>query len=158
MMKYQFCEIEFGSPEYDESIALRHSVLRKPLGLEFDEADLAKEYDSFHLALFDENSNMVACLILKTLTENSVKMRQVAVDATQQSKGIGSHLVTFAEQFAIGKGYTKMELNARDTACNFYKNLNYQIEGDMFTEVGIPHFYMWKKLSKVLIAITYPSF
>ena len=45
-MKYIKTYIEFGTPEYDESVRLRDLVLRKPLGLEFNPEDLALEYDS----------------------------------------------------------------------------------------------------------------
>ena len=145
-MNYSIQEIEFGSPEYDESVSLRYDVLRKPLGFDFTEEQLASEYDTFHLGCCDESGKLVGILLLTPKSEDVIKMRQVAVNADLQNKGIGKLLVDFAEQFSIHKGYTKMELNARDVAKPFYLKQDYTIEGEMFKEVGIPHYYMWKKL------------
>ncbi len=132
-------EIEFGSPEQIESINLRYKVLREPLGLNFDENDLAKEYQDFHIAAYS-NGEIVGVLLLKP-TENSaiIKMRQVAVANDWQGKGIGKSMVLFAEKFAFEKGYKKMELHAREAAVPFYLSLGYFIKGDTFYEVGIPH-------------------
>jgi predicted GNAT family N-acyltransferase len=138
--------VEFGTPEYDETIALRTEILRKPLGMEFTEEQLSREYEDHHLALLDHDSSIIACLILSIKNETTLKMRQVAVRQNAQGQGIGKKLVSFAETFAIHKGYSKIELNARDIAVDFYLALDYKVEGDTFVEVGIPHSFMWKKI------------
>ena len=137
--------IEFGTPEYDEAVSLRYEVLRKPLGLEFTEEQLSKEYEDVHIACFDEMERMAGILILTSIGED-VKMRQVAVRPDVQNRGIGKQMVVYAEHWAKHKGYKKMILNARETASHFYLNLGYKIEGDKLEEVGIPHFFMWKEL------------
>lgn len=145
-MNYSIEEIEFASPEYDESVSLRYDVLRKPLGLDFTEEQLASEYDSIHLACYDEQRRLLGILLLTPKSDTEIKMRQVAVHADHQNKGIGKIMVDFAEQLAIYKGYDKMVLNARDVAKPFYEKLSYNIEGDEFVEVGIPHYFMWKAI------------
>lgn len=132
-------EIAFGSAEQKESVELRYIVLREPLGLQFDENDLAKEYEDFHIAAYFHDE-LVGILLLKP-TENKdiIKMRQVAVADAWQGKGIGKAMVLFAEKFAFEKGYKKMELHARESAVPFYLSLGYFIKGDTFYEVGIPH-------------------
>ena len=141
----QFVEVEFMTPLYDLTVALRDKLLRKPLGLAFAVQDLEKEYADHHLALIDKG-NVVACLVLSPKGEGQVKMRQVAVDNELQSRGLGSLLVKESEQFCIDRKYTSIVLNARATALTFYKKLNYQVDGDLFTEVGIDHYKMFKKL------------
>ncbi len=140
-------EIEFATPEYDETVALRYKILRLPLNLEFLAEDLAKEYTDIHLAAYDEAWILRGCLVLTPKSKKVMKMRQVAVDTDVQSKGIGRVLVEKSEQLARSKGYELMELNARDVAVPFYQKLNYQVEGDMFVEVDINHFRMVKKLT-----------
>ena len=76
----------------------------------------------------------------------SIKMRQVAVAEQYQSKGLGSILVKESEIFCNEKGFTKIVLNARDTAIKFYKRLDYIQEGEPFTEVGIAHLKMYKAI------------
>jgi predicted GNAT family N-acyltransferase len=73
-------------------------------------------------------------------------MRQVAVDTDCQQSGIGKLLVFFSEQYAKNNGFHTIELHARDAAKDFYLKQNYIVEGDVFTEVGIPHYKMKKKL------------
>ncbi len=138
--------VEYGSPEYDETLLLRTEILRKPLGLTFTEEQLSKEYDDIHLAITDNASGIIACLILTPKNDSTVKMRQVAVAQDLQGKGVGKNLVAFAEEVAKYRGYAKIELNARDTAVPFYLAMDYSIEGSPFVEVGIAHSFMWKKI------------
>tara|TARA_B100001057_G_C22017116_1_gene632080 strand:- start:39 stop:464 length:426 start_codon:yes stop_codon:yes gene_type:complete len=137
--------VEHGSREYEETVALRDEVLRKPLGLSYDPAELAREKDSFHLAL-REGTELVTCLVLKPLDERCIKMRQLAVGEIAQGKGFGRQLVNYAHSFAKDRGYAEIVLHARETARGFYEKLGYEAEGDSFTEVGLPHFAMRKKL------------
>ena len=139
-------KVDFATPEYDETIRLRYKILREPLGLDFTEEQLAVEYSDIHLAAYDESWILRGCLVLTPKNEKVLKMRQVAVDTDVQRKGVGQLLVKASEILALNEGFVKIELSARDTAMPFYQKLNYQIEGDMFEEIGIPHFKMVKKL------------
>jgi len=137
--------IEHDSGEYEEAVALRDEVLRKPLGLSYDPTELAGEKDSFHFAL-REGTELVACLVLKPLNEHCIKMRQLAVRESYQGKGVGRELVNYAESFAKGRGNEEIVLHARETVRGFYEKLGYEAEGDSFIEVGLPHLAMRKKL------------
>jgi predicted GNAT family N-acyltransferase len=139
--------IDFGTPEFDEALKLRYDVLRKPLNLEFDPNDIATEYDSFHLACYDQTSSeLLGVLILKPVDESTLKMRQVAVAGEAQSRGVGTFMVRASEQFATHKNYKKISLHARLAAVNFYLKNGYIAEGDIFQEVGIDHQFMYKLL------------
>lgn len=143
--------IEFASPDFDAAIHLRDQVLRKPLNMVFSTDDIAKEYDSYHLACFSDAADIVGVLTLKPIDKKTLKMRQVAVNPKCQSQGIGSYLVKSAESMALGNGYNRLELNARETAVLFYEQLDYQKEGKKFEEVGIAHYRMTKKLSGITL-------
>lgn len=133
------------SEKYWQTVTLRDKVLRKPLALVFSEEELMQEKDSFHF-LCQVNDEVAACLILKPLNDK-VKMRQVAVASEWQGKKIGKQLVEFAENYAREKGFTEIELHARASAIAFYLKLSgYQVIGEMFEEVGLPHWAMRKKL------------
>lgn len=136
--------IEFATPEYDEAVALRHEVLRKPLGLEFLPEQLAAEWSDIHLAAFDTTGKMVAILLLTPVNDQEVKMRQVAVAMEQQGRGLGAALVAQSEEIARSMNFNKMTLHARETAVPFYLRLGYEKVGDLFEEVSIPHFKMIK--------------
>ena len=143
---YSFYLVEFGTPAYDETVRLRNDILRIPLGLEFYPKDLALEYNQYHLAGYQQNSDLVACLVLKLLPEETMKMRQVAVRKDVQNMGIGKLMVAASELVSRELGCKKMVLNARKTAVPFYKKLNYKTSGKEFLEIEIPHFKMVKNL------------
>jgi predicted GNAT family N-acyltransferase len=63
-----------------------------------------------------------------------------------QGVGIGMKLMEYAEEVAINHGCTSVILHARKTVMSWYESLNYEIIGDEFMEVGIPHYKMIKNL------------
>ncbi len=152
MSRQFYClEIIFGTPEFDEALNLRYNILRKPLNMEYEAEDIAKEFDSIHLGCYDNITNEIAgVLVLKPLDKHVLKMRQVAVDVTYQSKGVGTFLVSESEKLAKSLGYIKIELHARDTAIDFYLKSGYSSSGLVFKEVGIDHQFMSKNLDLFL--------
>ena len=140
-----FTQVHHGTKEYDQTVALRNEVLRMPLGLAFSEEELPEEKDSFHLASWSGDA-LMACLVLKPLTDTQLQMRQLAVRDDCRRKGAGRALVDYAESFALDHSYEEIVLHARETALGFYEKMGYKVEGDRFIEVTIPHFYIRKNL------------
>lgn len=135
----------YGSKKQVNSIVLRDLILRQPLGLQFSKEELSLESDQIHIVAV-EDDQIIGVLLLKSINEKEIKMRQVAVATNQQRKGVGVQMVRYAEYHARSKGYELVSLHARENAVPFYKSLNYSIEGKQFEEIGIPHFRMEKKL------------
>jgi predicted GNAT family N-acyltransferase len=133
------------SPAYALAVALRRDVLRKPLGLEFSEAQLAGEAGDFHLAALD-GTELVGCLLLSDRGAGRIQMRQVAVREDRQGQGLGAAMVRESEAEARRRGFTTMVLHARETAVPFYLKLGYAVVGEPFVEVTIPHRSMEKHL------------
>ena len=138
-------QIDHGSKEYQQMVALRREVLRKPLGLSFTADELAKEKDDILIAAFDDDE-MLACCLLTKMDNKCLRLRQMAVQDNLQGKGIGASMMNFAELVARDKGYQKLIMHARKTAVGFYEKLGYKSVGDEFIEVTIPHYVMEKKL------------
>ena len=126
-------------------VDLRNQILRKPLGLSFNDADLAREKDDILLGCFDE-SVLEGCCLLTTVAPKEARLRQMAVRSGLQGKGIGRALMQFAENVAYDYGYRKISMHARKTAIGFYEKLGYVVAGEEFLEVSIPHFFMEKTL------------
>lgn len=145
MTQIEIKELPFGSTIQKESIALRTRILRTPIGFKFSDKELAAECSEFHIAALIHNK-LVGILLLKPISKNEIKMRQVAIDTDMQNKGIGTRLIEFAENLAKSEGYQIMSLHARETAVPFYLKANYKIEGKSFIEVGLPHYQMTKIL------------
>lgn len=141
----EFKIIKYGSTEYIKMIELRTKILRTPLGLSFNEDFLARDKDDI-LLVCSEKEEIIACCILTTVDTETLQLRQMAVSDTYQKMGVGSDLIHFAEAIAKEKSVNTIILHARKVVADFYLRNGYKIEGDEFTEVNIPHYYMKKVL------------
>jgi GNAT superfamily N-acetyltransferase len=138
--------IDHGSAEYRQMVRLRDDVLRKPLGLRFDDAELEKEKNNLLIAAFEEDQMLGCCMLLEDSKPGVVKLRQMAVLNDLQGKGIGKALIQFAENLARDRGYKTLTMHARKNALGFYEKMGYRAVGDEFTEVTLPHYVMEKNL------------
>jgi predicted GNAT family N-acyltransferase len=137
--------IDHGTKEYQQMVHLRHEILRKPLGLTFDETELEKEKEDILIGAF-EDDRLLGCCLLSPMDTSTIRLRQMAVPNSMQGKGIGRALMIFAENIARDQGYRKLCMHARKTALGFYEKLGYAVSGEEFTEVTIPHYIMEKAL------------
>ncbi len=142
----EFKVIEHNSKDYWDTVHLRELVLRQPLGMRFSTEELELETHSYHIACYDENHKIIGTAMFVPLSSTKLKMRQVVVSQDWQGRGIGKELIEFAENFAQSKGYTLIEANVRQTAMGFYESMDYIKQGKEFTEVGIPHMKVEKRL------------
>jgi ribosomal protein S18 acetylase RimI-like enzyme len=141
--------IDHGSKEYHLMVQLRNDILRRPLGLTFTPEELEKEKEEILIAAFEEEKILGCCMLIKQ-EPGTVRLRQMAVLNNLQGKGIGRALMQFAENIARDRGFQRITMHARKTASGFYEKLGYQVCGEEFEEVTIPHFVMEKILSKGL--------
>jgi GNAT superfamily N-acetyltransferase len=137
--------IDHGTKEYLQMVHLRNEILRKPLGLALDAAELEQEKEDILMGAF-EDDRLLGCCLLTRMDAATIRLRQMAVPNNMQGKGIGRALMIFAENIARDQGYRKLCMHARESALGFYQKLGYTISGDMFTEVTIPHYIMEKSL------------
>ncbi len=146
MQKIKFQKIVYQSPLYEQIVRLREKVLRIPLGLKFSENDLIIDQDEQIFALILDHTP-IACVQVRTLTTEKVKLRQMAVDSAFQKQGWGKTLLNKVEEYLLKQGIETIELHARKSAVDFYKKIGYQILSSEFTEVGLPHYKMRKQIS-----------
>lgn len=137
--------IDHGSPEYQQMVRLRYDMLRKPLGLGFDQPELDREKEDVLVGAFEDDRILGCCLMTK-VSPGTFRLRQMAVRNSLQGKGIGRALMIFAENIARDMGNKTLIMHARKTAVGFYEKLGYHTQGDEFIEVKIPHVIMEKKL------------
>jgi predicted GNAT family N-acyltransferase len=137
--------IDHGSKEYQQMIDLRNDILRKPLGLSFNKEELDREKEDILIGAFDDE-RILACCLLTKMDSSTCKLRQMAVQNSQQGKGIGATMMNFAENVARDRGFRIMAMHARKTAAGFYEKLGYKVASDEFQEVTIPHYVMQKEL------------
>src|SRR5919112_5123629 len=130
--------IDYGSPEYQQMVALRNDILRKPLGLTFQQEELEREANDILIGAFEDDRMLGCCMLINT-DPGTVRLRQMAVLKNLQGKGIGRALMQFAENIARDRGYRRITMHARKTATGFYEKLGYVVSGGEFEEVTLPH-------------------
>ncbi len=141
--------IDCAHPHYEGAKALRNDVLRKPLGLVLSAQELALDPDREHIVAVLDNK-VVGSVSLYMETPIRLRVKQMAVDPNQQGLGIGAKLLQAAEARGRELGALEVMLHARCTALNFYEKQEYETQGDEFTEQGIPHRIMVKRMIKTL--------
>jgi len=139
-------EIGFGTPDHARLLRLRHDVLRVPLGLSLWDEDLEAEQTQRHFGLFLPETILAGCLIVVPLPGQEAKLRQMAVSPNFQRQGWGTRLIQAIEARFASDGFLHTILHARRSAEVFYAKLGYLAEGPEFTEVGIPHVKMRKRI------------
>ena len=137
--------LPYGSPDYQSAVTLRRAVLRTPLGLDFSADDLAREAGDTHFGAWMDD-DLVGAVVMTPYSPGQVKLRQMAVSPDHQGCNIGGQLLSAFEAHARSHAIGEIILAARVTAQGFYARHGYQVDGDVFSEVTIPHIRMWKAL------------
>jgi GNAT superfamily N-acetyltransferase len=136
------------SPE--ETLTVRHSVLRKgkPLETAYFEGD--KHPSTVHLGLFYDQCLIGVVTFMessRTAETSAWQLRGMAVLEEFQGNGLGVFLVNEGEQIARTKGIKNIWCNARIKAKSFYEKLGFSTIGKPFEigDIGL-HYVMEKKL------------
>ncbi len=138
-------EVKHGSPEYNQAVEIRYKALRKPIGLEFTVEQLSSESPYSHFVA--KVSGVVAgTMYLVPLNDYEIRVRQFAVDEPFQRQGIGRQLLENAEQIARERGFKTLVLHSRIEAVGFYQSCGFNVVGEPFIEVTLPHIKMVKSV------------
>lgn len=147
----QIRRITRDDPLYRQECQLREQVLLNSVGL--DHGSFCEAYPGYEerfehfVAVLEHPSGprVVGCaLLLPGEPEaHQGKLMQMAVDPQRQGEGLGRRLVVAIEGRAFGElGLTELYCHSQTTASGFYGKLGWQIDGDEFTEAGVPHYRM----------------
>lgn len=143
-----FQVIEPSSPEQLEKIfSLRFAILRapwnQPRGSERDDA----EETAVHALIEDESGNCIATGRLQLNSPEEAQIRFMAVDENHRGKKLGKMVLDFLENKAKEKSCSRIILQARENAVDFYKSRGYNLEEKTFLLFdSIQHFRMSRKL------------
>ncbi|SDC21726.1 GNAT family N-acetyltransferase [Niabella drilacis] len=124
-------------PLYKQEQDLRNRILLRPIGLP-DHGWEMDDHKAWHFVAV-ENEQVIGCVILVPLEEGQSQLKQMAVETMFQSKGIGRLLITALLRFAKKQQLAAIVCHAQDTAIPFYVKNGFEIYGEPFVEVGVPH-------------------
>lgn len=140
-------DIDFGSARYDELVELRYKVLLEPLGLKFLDSYREKEIGYLHVGCVESlDDRLVGGLMLVPVSDEEIRMMQVAVDGKYQREGVGHQMVAYAEKRAKEAGYSRLVMHSMLSVVHFYEKLGFRADGDIFEENGITFVKMVKNL------------
>ncbi|MDP1802029.1 MAG: GNAT family N-acetyltransferase [Bacteroidota bacterium] len=132
--------------EIEAIIDLRYKILRQPWDQPRDTGTDNIEESSINAFILD-NDTVVACGRLQENENKIGQIRFMAVDDSQQGKGLGKKIVEFLELKGKELGLKTIELQARENAVEFYKSNGYSIKEKSFLLWGlIQHYLMTKDL------------
>ena len=131
--------------EWQAYYALRYEVLRAPWGQTEGSEQTPDEALHQHFAFFNDENQIIGVSRLDQIDAHKAQIRFMAVDAAQQSKGIGKSLILYMETEAKQKGNKQIILHAREVALPFYQKLGYHLDNPSHLLFGeIQHFLMHK--------------
>ncbi|MBC9797257.1 GNAT family N-acetyltransferase [Sinomicrobium weinanense] len=133
-------------PLYALMRELRNKILLRPLGIPDNSWEMYDDISWHFVAV--ENKKVVGCAVLVPAEEkpNKARLIQMAVDTAVQGKGIGKLLIYKIIAFAKNQDIKEITCHSRAYAVNFYKKLGFEVYGEPFEEVGIPHNHMKLKV------------
>ena len=88
--------IQTDTKEYDDMVNLRMKVLLDPIGIPRSYIN-PEEKDDILLGAF-ENDVLIGCCILTHVDEETLQLRQMAVDNSLQTKGIGTAIINLQKK------------------------------------------------------------
>ncbi|MEA3391661.1 MAG: GNAT family N-acetyltransferase [Candidatus Marinimicrobia bacterium] len=156
MKNITFKSFTHSSPLYEESVVLRNRILIEAVGRHEDCRDFDFPEKDIYISAFDDDT-LIGTAIVTPLDDNTVQMRQMAVDDAYQGQGIGRAIANEFERVVLKNGYSKAILHARESAVDFYKALGYELIGDVFYEIEIAHYEMKKDLTQSINKINLSS-
>jgi ElaA protein len=128
----------------DDALSLRHRVFcveqGVPLGMELD----GRDDEALHLVALDGDA--VIGTVRLVLDGPTAKLGRLAVARSARGRGIGSALVREAVREARDAGARRIALHAQVDARVLYEREGFAPYGPPFTEAGIAHVSMEKRL------------
>jgi predicted GNAT family N-acyltransferase len=137
--------ITIADPLYVEELELRYRVLREPLGHPRSDVAFPFERESLHLVALDR-TDLVGCVLFHPEHATCGRLFQMAVAPERQGRGAGKMLVHALEAELVRRGFRDLHLHAREHVVTFYERLGYQVFGEPFVEVSVPHRHMRRTL------------
>ena len=125
----------------------RWSLLREPWGQPIGSERSLDEKDCIHRMIVDDKRDIVAVGRLQFNDSSVAQIRYMAVDPKVQKIGLGKKMIFELEKIAKDNHYTKIILESRETAVEFYEKCGYRVVKKSYLLFGeIQHYLMQKSI------------
>lgn len=128
---------QLNTQEFEQSMKIRIQVF-----VEEQKVPIEEEQDSYdevaqHFGVFQDGQLIGTGRLV--LFEKGGKIGRVAILPEYRGKGLGRGLIEAIVKAGRLQGIKQFELGAQLQALDFYANLGFVAEGDVFLDGGIPH-------------------
>ena len=110
--------------------------------------DYRSHIDNKQVYVMDQGSDEISCVLILMPHSDHIYLDTIAISPNHQSKGLGTKMVKFAEDFTIEMGYSELcvctNIHMHENQ-RFYSNLGF-IEAERKTVNGYDRIYYSKKL------------
>ena len=113
--------------EWDDYYFLRWKILRSDFSDDIDSAKDNIEDDSYHIAVFNTNNEIVGVGRLHNVDEQTSQIRYMAVGEDFRGHSFGTKILLNLMQHAKDNGKKYIILHARENAVKFYKNNGFEL-------------------------------
>lgn len=140
--------LEPSTPEqFEEYYRLRFQTLRQPWGQPEGSERADDDATAIHAMLVNEANEAVGVCRMHLATPEEAQIRFMGIRQDMQGKKLGDQLLQYLEARARQLGATRMMLQARENAVNFYRRNGYEVEEKTHLLFGsIQHYRMAKQL------------
>ncbi|MFC6181559.1 GNAT family N-acetyltransferase [Lactiplantibacillus daowaiensis] len=141
-MKFLFSNVAYNRAA---AYALRQAVFVEergiPADVEFDQKD---NDERLYVVAYEQPDLPVATLRLEPEAHHVMRFGRVCTRKRYRGQGIGQQLLTKAEVWAQGHGYTQGLIHGEVTAQSFYERCGYTVQAGPYDEDGAPVVVMQK--------------
>jgi predicted GNAT family N-acyltransferase len=116
---------------------------RIPAEMEWDEADTT----AVHAVAYNRLGQALATGRLLPHEPGRAKVGRMAVTRVLRGAQLGQRVLRALEAAAAARGDQEVVLHAQRSAEGFYQRLGYEVAGQPFDEVGIPHIEMKRRVA-----------
>ena len=130
--------------ELSAALALRFQVFCREQGVPEHEERDGRDHESLHLVAVVDGRVVGACRVL--IVGDTSQFSRLAVERSMRRRGIASALLRAADAETRAAGGRRLVLHAQTYARSLYEQAGYRPRGREFTEAGIEHVAMEKRL------------
>jgi predicted GNAT family N-acyltransferase len=130
--------------EYAAALDLRYEVFCREQGVPESEERDGRDHESLHLVAIDQARVVGTCRLL--MVGDTSQFSRLAVDQRERRRGVATALLRAADDETRRAGGRRLVLHAQTYARSLYEQAGYRARGREFTEAGIEHIAMEKRL------------
>ena len=126
------------NPVYQDAVQIRKDVFIAEQEIDPQVELDGTDEDKMHYVGYVDDQPVTTARI-DMLAGNRVKIQRVATEKSARYHGYAGELIKQIMADAKKSDVTRVELDAQQTALDFYRELGFTMIGEVFEEAGIPH-------------------